>query len=269
VNKLIPLSILLGFSLPVLAAPTLVSEQVRQEGKLGIPYQMYRLDNGLTVILAPDKSDPLVHLDVTYHVGSSRETVGKSGFAHFFEHMMFQGSKHVGDQEHMRIINEAGGEMNGTTNKDRTNYFETVPANQLEKVLWLEADRMGFLLDAVSQKKFEIQRATVKNERAQRIDNQPYGLLSEKVGEALYPRTHPYSWQPIGYVEDLDRVDVNDLKQFFLRWYGPNNATLTLGGDFDNQQALAWIEQYFGPIPRGPEVAEPTPKPATCPRPVM
>lgn len=264
-KQLIPLSLLMGFALPVLAAPTLISEQVKQEGKLGIPYQMYKLDNGLTVILAPDKSDPLVHLDVTYHVGSSRETVGKSGFAHFFEHMMFQGSKHVGDQEHMRIINEAGGDMNGTTNKDRTNYYETVPANQLEKVLWLEADRMGFLLDAVSQKKFEIQRATVKNERAQRIDNQPYGLVSEKVGEALYPRTHPYSWQPIGYVEDLDRVGVDDLKQFFLRWYGPNNATLTLGGDFDTKQALAWIEQYFGPIPRGPDVAEPTPEPATLP----
>ena len=122
-NKVIPLTILLGFTLPVLAAPTLVSEQVKEEGKLAIPYQMYKLDNGLTVILAPDKSDPLVHLDVTYHVGSSRETVGKSGFAHFFEHMMFQGSKHVGDQEHMRIINEAGGDMNGTPNKDRTNYY--------------------------------------------------------------------------------------------------------------------------------------------------
>lgn len=250
---------------PVLAAPTLVAEQTKEPGKLSIPYQMYRLDNGLTVILAPDKSDPLVHLDVTYHVGSSRESVGKSGFAHFFEHMMFQGSKHVGDQEHMRIINEAGGTMNGTTNRDRTNYYETVPANQLEKVLWLEADRMGFLLDAVSQKKFEIQRATVKNERAQRVDNQPYGLVGEKVGEALYPRTHPYSWQPIGYVEDLDRVDVSDLKQFFLRWYGPNNATLTLGGDFEPKQALAWIEQYFGAIPRGPEVAEPVAQLVTLP----
>ncbi|MGL4933731.1 MAG: M16 family metallopeptidase [Aeromonas sp.] len=252
---------LLSLALPVLAAPTLLFEQVKEEGKLAIPYQMYQLDNGLTVILAPDRSDPLVHLDVTYHVGSAREQVGKSGFAHFFEHMMFQGSKHVGDQAHMRIINEAGGDMNGTTNKDRTNYYQTVPANQLETVLWLEADRMGFLLDAVSQKKFEIQRATVKNERAQRVDNQPYGLVSERVGEALYPRTHPYSWQPIGYVEDLDRVDVNDLKQFFLRWYGPNNATLTLGGDFDHKQALAWIEQYFGAIPRGPDVAEPTPEP--------
>ncbi|MGL4249374.1 MAG: M16 family metallopeptidase [Aeromonas sp.] len=264
-NKTIPLLILLGFTLPAVATPTLIAQQAKEEGKLAIPYQMYKLDNGLTVILAPDRSDPLVHLDVTYHVGSARETVGKSGFAHFFEHMMFQGSKHVGDQEHMRIINEAGGDMNGTTNKDRTNYYETVPANQLEKVLWLEADRMGFLLEAVSQKKFEIQRATVKNERAQRVDNQPYGLVSEKVGEALYPRTHPYSWQPIGYVEDLDRVDVNDLKQFFLRWYGPNNATLTLGGDFDTKQALAWIEKYFGPIPRGPEVVKPTPQPVTLP----
>jgi zinc protease len=265
VNKLIPLGILLGVSLPLLAAPTLVSQQTKTAGQLAIPYQMYKLDNGLTVILAPDHSDPLVHLDVTYHVGSSRETVGKSGFAHFFEHMMFQGSKHVGDQEHMRIINEAGGDMNGTTNKDRTNYYETVPANQLEKVLWLEADRMGFLLDAVSQKKFEIQRATVKNERGQRVDNQPYGLVSERMGEALYPRTHPYSWQPIGYVEDLDRVGVDDLKQFFLRWYGPNNATLTLGGDFDTKQALAWIEQYFGTIPRGPDVAEPAPEPVSLP----
>src|SRR5690606_31134441 len=165
---------------------------------------MYKLDNGLTVILAPDKSDPLVHLDVPYHVGSAREQVGKSGFAHFFEHMMFQGSKHVGDQEHMRITNEAGGSMNGTTNKDRTNYFETVPANQLEKVLWLEADRMGFLLDAVSQKKFEIQRATVKNERGQRYDNQPYGLVGEVSAQNLYPYGHPYSWLTIGYIEDLN-----------------------------------------------------------------
>ncbi|MGL5286204.1 MAG: M16 family metallopeptidase [Aeromonas sp.] len=256
-------SLLLGA--PALAAPTLVGEQQAGQGKLTIPYQMYRLDNGLTIILTPDHSDPLVHLDVTYHVGSARETVGKSGFAHFFEHMMFQGSKHVGDQEHMRIINEAGGSMNGATSQDRTVYYETVPANQLEKVLWLEADRMGFLLDAVSQKKFEIQRATVKNERAQRVDNQPYGLVGEKLGETLYPRTHPYSWQPIGYVQDLDRVDVNDLKQFFLRWYGPNNATLTLGGDFDVSQALAWIEKFFGPIPRGPEVSKPAPQPVTLP----
>ena len=222
-----------------------------------IPYEKYLLDNGLTVILHEDRSDPLVHVDVTYHVGSAREEVGKSGFAHFFEHMMFQGSTNVGDEQHFKVVSESGGTLNGTTNTDRTNYFQTVPANQLEKVLWLEADRMGFLLAAVTQGKFEVQRDTVKNERAQRMDNRPYGLLSERVGEALYPEGHPYSWSVIGYVEDLDRVDVNDLKRFFLRWYGPNNAVLTIGGDFDKEQTLAWVQQYFGTIPRGPHVARP------------
>lgn len=222
-----------------------------------IPYRRFRLDNGLTVILHRDVSDPLVHVDVTYHVGSSREEVGKSGFAHFFEHMMFQGSENVGDEQHFKIVSESGGTLNGTTSSDRTNYFQTAPANQLEKLLWLEADRMGFLLDAVTQEKFEIQRDTVKNERAQMVDNVPYGLLNERVGEAFYPEGHPYSWSTIGYVEDLDRVGVNDLKRFFLRWYGPNNAILTIGGDFDEAEALAWIAKYYGPIPRGPDVAPP------------
>lgn len=242
---------------PVSSLPdgvTFVESSQAEEGKVKIPYQKYKLDNGLTVILAPEDSDPLVHVDVTYHVGSAREEIGKSGFAHFFEHMMFQGSENVGDQQHFKIITEAGGTLNGTTNRDRTNYFETVPANQLEKMLWLESDRMGFLLDAVSQRKFEIQRSTVKNERAQNYDNRPYGLIWERIGEALYPEGHPYSWQTIGYVEDLDRVDVNDLKAFFLRWYGPNNATLTIGGDLDVEQTLSWINKYFGSIPRGPEV---------------
>ncbi|MCD9477249.1 M16 family metallopeptidase [Photobacterium phosphoreum] len=238
-------------------------EQVKAvSGKAVIPYSKYQLANGLTVILSPDDSDPLVNVDVTYHVGSAREQQGKSGFAHFFEHMMFQGSKHVGDQQHFKLITEAGGNLNGSTNRDRTNYYETVPANQLQKVLWLESDRMGFLLDAVSQRKFEIQRSTVKNERAQNFENRPYGLIYEKMAEALYPRSHPYSWQTIGYVEDLDRVDVNDLKAFFLRWYGPNNATLTIGGDINKAQTLAWINKYFGSIPRGPEVKNAPKQPA-------
>ncbi|MGX9518595.1 M16 family metallopeptidase [Vibrio mediterranei] len=244
---------------------TLIEEAKADPDKVMIPYSKYRLENGLTVILAPDDSDPLVHVDVTYHVGSAREEVGKSGFAHFFEHMMFQGSEHVGDQQHFKIITEAGGTLNGTTTRDRTNYFETVPSNQLEKMLWLEADRMGFLLGAVSQKKFEIQRDTVKNERAQNYDNRPYGLIWEKMGEAMFPEGHPYSWQPIGYVEDLDRVDVNDLKAFFLRWYGPNNAVLTIGGDIDKAQTLAWVERYFGSIPRGPEVDKAPKQPAVLP----
>ena len=246
----------------VSAAPKLVQQVDASKDGLVIPYQMYQLDNGLTVLLNPDKSDPLVHVEMTYHVGSAREEPEQTGFAHFFEHMMFQGSKHVGDQEHFRLINEAGGTMNGSTNQDRTNYYQTVPANHLEKVLWLEADRMGFLLDAVSQRKFEIQRDTVKNERAQRVDNQPYGLVSERMGELLYPRDHPYSWQPIGYVEDLDRVNVDHLKAFFSRWYGPNNATLVISGDFDAAQTLQWIEKYFGSIPKGPEVTSDKPQPA-------
>ncbi|MCG8370547.1 MAG: insulinase family protein, partial [Proteobacteria bacterium] len=230
-------------------------EKVERIGdEIVIPYEKYELDNGLTVLLHHDDSDPLVHVDVTYHVGSAREEIGKSGFAHFFEHMMFQGSENVEDDQHFKIVNEAGGTLNGTTNIDRTNYYQTVPRNQLEKILWLEADRMGFLLPAVTQEKFEIQRSTVKNERAQNYENKPYGLQFERTIEALYPQGHPYSWMTIGYVEDLDRVDVDDLKAFFRRWYGPNNATLSIGGDFDREQTLRWVRKYFGSIPRGPAV---------------
>ncbi len=246
-----------GAEISLPAGVSLVESVAKSGDEISIPYSKYVLDNGLTVVLHEDHSDPLVHVDVTYHVGSGREEVGKSGFAHFFEHMMFQGSENVGDEQHFKIISESGGTLNGTTNTDRTNYFETIPNNQLEKILWLEADRMGFLLDAVTQDKFEVQRETVKNERGQNYDNRPYGLLRERVNEALYPEGHPYSWLTIGYIEDLNRVDVNDLKKFFLRWYGPNNATLTIGGDLDAQQTLEWVVKYYGSIPRGPDVADP------------
>ena len=241
----------------------LIETVTRSGDEIIIPYKKYRLPNGLTVILHEDDSDPLVHVDVTYEVGSGREDVGKSGFAHFFEHMMFQGSENVADEEHFKIISESGGRLNGTTNGDRTNYFETAPANQLEKMLWLEADRMGFLLDAVTQEKFEVQRETVKNERGQRVDNAPYGLLFERLGEALYPEGHPYSWSTIGYLEDLDRADLDDLKRFFLRWYGPNNAVLTIGGRLDERETLEKVAKYFGSIPRGPAVEDPVYTPVT------
>ncbi|MGV3504644.1 MAG: M16 family metallopeptidase [Adhaeribacter sp.] len=243
-----------GFAQKAPGQPRLVEKISRKGSELVIPYSKYVLPNGLTVVVHEDHSDPIVHVDVTYHVGSAREEVGKSGFAHFFEHMMFQGSDNVGDEAHFKIVSQAGGTLNGTTNRDRTNYFETLPSNQLETALWLEADRMGFLLDAVTQKKFEIQRATVKNERGQNYDNRPYGLVYEKNSAALYPYGHPYSWTTIGYLEDLNRGSLQDLKNFFLRWYGPNNATLTVGGDVNPSQVVALANKYFGTIPRGPEV---------------
>jgi zinc protease len=237
------------------AQTKLIEKVTQKDNQIVIPYEKYVLPNGLTLVVHEDHSDPVVHVDITYHVGSAREEIGKSGFAHFFEHMMFQGSDNVGDEQHFKIVTEAGGTLNGSTNRDRTNYYETVPSNQLEKMLWLEADRMGFLLDAVTQKKFEVQRETVKNERGQNYDNRPYGLESEVVSKALYPYGHPYSWLTIGYIEDLNRVNANDLKNFFLRWYGPNNATLTIGGDVKTADVVKMVDKYFGSIPKGPDVA--------------
>jgi zinc protease len=253
-NVLIGLVFLAPFTLPAQSGTAkLVEKVVKKPGELVIPYEKWTLPNGLTILVSEDHSDPIVHVEVTYHVGSNREQPGRSGFAHFFEHMMFQGSDNVADDEHFKIVTQSGGSLNGNTTPDRTTYFETMPNNQLETALWLEADRMGFFLDAVTQQKFEIQRSTVKNERAQNYDNRPYGLVGEKTGEALYPPGHSYSWPTIGYIEDLNRVDVNDLKKFFLRWYGPNNAVLTIAGDVTSKQVIPMVEKYFGPIPRGPE----------------
>ncbi|GAA5038309.1 peptidase M16 [Marivirga lumbricoides] len=246
--------LLVCYSTAAFSQTKLVEKVPQVEGKIVIPYEKYVLDNGLTLVIHEDHSDPVVHVDVTYHVGSAREELNKSGFAHFFEHMMFQGSENVGDEEHFKFVTESGGTLNGTTNKDRTNYFETVPSNQLDVMLWLEADRMGFLLPAVTQEKFEVQRSTVKNEKGQNYNNRPYGLFGEVNAASLYPYGHPYSWLTIGKLEDLDRVDVSDLKKFFLRWYGPNNATLTIGGDVNPKEVVKKVEKYFGSIPSGPAV---------------
>lgn len=237
------------------AQPQFVAKTEVPTGKTGIAYEKYKLTNGLTVLLHEDHSDPIANVMVTYKVGSAREDLGKSGFAHFFEHMMFQGSKHVADDEHFKIIQNAGGTINGFTQRDATVYFETIPVNYLEMALYLEADRMGFLLDSLYERKFENQRDAVKNEKSQNVENQPYNLgFVEEINEILYPPGHPYSWSVIGYTDDLNRASMQDVKNFFLRWYGPNNAILTVSGDFAQEQCLKWIDKYFGTIKSCPEV---------------
>ena len=251
---LISSAVVLASATQLFAQTKLIEKITRKGDELIIPYEKYVLSNGLTVVVHEDHSDPIVYVDVTYHVGSAREQEGRSGFAHFFEHMMFEGSEHVGKGKHFKILTEAGGTLNGSTTTDRTNYWEVVPSNQLETALWLESDRMGFLLDSVTQEKFENQRSTVKNERGQNYDNRPYGLVGEKINAAMYPPSNPYSWLTIGYIEDLNRVDVNDLKKFFLRWYGPNNATLTISGDVKAADVVRAAEKYFGSFLPCPDV---------------
>lgn len=255
-RKSIILGLLSVFAISTyVAQPTLIEKVEAKPGKLSIPYERWKLPNGLTILLHEDHSDPVVNVMVTYKVGSNREDLGKSGFAHFFEHMMFQGSLHVADEEHFKMVSTAGGNMNGFTQRDKTVYFETLPSNYLEMGLWLEADRMGFLLDSLTSKKFENQRDAVKNEKSQNFENRPYGLaFVEEIGKALYPFKHPYSWPVIGYVDDLNRATLDDVKNFFLRWYGPNNAILTVSGDFTPADALKMIDKYFGGIKPCPEV---------------
>ncbi len=223
----------------------------------------YKLANGLRVLLHEDHSTPIVGVNLWYHVGSKNETPGKTGYAHLFEHMMFQGSKNY-DDDYFKPIQEAGGTLNGSTNPDRTNYFEIMPSNFLELALFMEADRMGGLLDVLNEAKLTNQRDVVKNEKRQNYDNRPYGLIGAKINETLYPKEHPYHWLTIGSLDDLTKASREDISDFFRHYYTPNNASLSIAGDFNPQQARQWVEKYFGPIARGPELP-----PLNPPQPVV
>ena len=214
--------------------------------------QRFQLDNGLRIVLHEDHRLPLVTVNLWYHVGSKNERPGRTGFAHLFEHMLFQGSQNVGTNDHFHYVQQVGGVANGSTWFDRTNYFETLPAAQLELGLWLESDRMGFLLPAMTEEKLENQRSVVMNERRQRVDNQPYGRAGERLHELLYPEQHPYHWPVIGYMEDIEAATLDDVSEFFRTYYTPNNAVLTLAGALEPDAALAQIRRYFDDIPPGP-----------------
>jgi zinc protease len=225
---------------------------------INIPFERTTLANGLEVILAPDHTIPQVAVDVWYHVGSKNEITGRTGFAHMFEHVMFTGSAHVPYGTHDRLTEGVGGNNNGSTTNDRTNYYETVPSNYLESALWLESDRMGYLLDKLDDAKFKAQRDIVQNERRQRVDNQPYGRAFELMDYALYPESHPYSWPVVGYMADLQKATVEDVKSFFRLYYAPSNATLAIVGDFEPVQAKALVRKYFGDLKGGAKITRPT-----------
>jgi zinc protease len=222
-----------------------------------IKFTEFTLKNGLRVILHEDHSTPIVAVNVWYHVGSKNEVTGKTGFAHLFEHMMFQGSKNW-NSDYFKPLDAAGANVNGSTNTDRTNYYEVVPSNFLELALYLEADRMGGLLDAMTQDKLDNQRDVVKNERRQRYDNQPYGTANEKIQQIMYSKDHPYNWTTIGSLDDLTAASQDDVKAFFRQYYVPNNASLVIAGDFNPKEARKWVEKYFGPIQRGTAITRPT-----------
>ena len=216
-----------------------------------IPIETFRLDNGLFVVLSEDHTAPLVAVNLWYHVGSANERPGRTGFAHLFEHMLFQGSASVGANEHFELVQRAGGTLNGSTWLDRTNYYETVPSNQLELALWLEANRMGYLLPAMTQQKLDTQRDVVQNERRWSMDNQPYGTWWERLPALCFPPTHPFHHSLIGSMADLDAASLEDIEQFFATYYTPDNAVLSIAGDFERDEARQLVERHFGPIPRG------------------
>jgi predicted Zn-dependent peptidase len=230
-----------------------------------IPIETFTLSNGLRVILSEDHTAPLVAVNLWYHVGSANERPGRTGFAHLFEHMLFQGSANVGANEHFELVQRAGGTLNGSTWLDRTNYFETVPSNQLELALWLEANRMGWLLPAMTQQKLDTQRDVVQNERRWSMDNQPYGTWWERLPALAFPIDHPFHHSLIGSMADLDAASLDDIAHFFATFYTPDNAVLSIAGDFDRDEARAMVERHFGGIPRGagmPPLPEMTVPPA-------
>jgi zinc protease len=247
--------------LALAAVSTLGAQQTVTPPRL--PVVRTVLPNGLTLLVSEDHSSPLVHVTVWYHVGSKNEKPGRTGFAHLFEHLMFEGSEHIPKGEHIRLVESAGGDMNGSTTNDRTNYYETLPSNWLETALWLESDRMGFLLPGLTQAKLDNQRDVVKNERRERIDNQPFGSADEVLDVALYPPSNPYSWPVIGSMADLSAASLDDVKGFFRTYYAPDNAVLSVTGDVDPARVLALVTEYFGPIPRGPAIERPTVAPVT------
>lgn len=231
----------------MVCATTAVSQSIPK-----LKVESYTLANGLQVILHQDRSTPIVAVNTWYHVGSGNEQVGRTGFAHLFEHIMFMGSKNVPTGDFDERLESAGATNNGSTTEDRTNYYETLPSNALPLALWLDSDRMGFLLPALDQAKLDLQRDVVQNERRQRVDNVPYGRADETILAALYPKGHPYSWPVIGSMADLSAATLGDVQHFFQTYYAPNNATLSIVGDFDIAEAKALVEKYFGGIPRGP-----------------
>ena len=230
-----------------------------KKSTLSIPYESYKLDNGLTVILNEDKSDPITSLVILYHVGSGREVPGKTGFAHLFEHMMFQRSENVGEDQFFKYIEGAGGMLNGGTSNDMTIYYEVVPKNSIEMAMWLESDRMGFLRNTVTPQSFALQQNVVQNEKRQMVDNRPYGFTNDVILKNLYPAGHPYSWTVIGEMEDLANATIEDVKEFHKKFYIPNNATLVVSGDYETDEIKALIEKYFGEIPAGEELKDPEP----------
>jgi zinc protease len=257
-NRSLSVSTLVAAAL--LAAPLAASVGGAQQVP-ALRFERYTLPNGLEVILHEDHSTPVIAVDTWYKVGSGDETRGRTGFAHLFEHIMFMGSEHVPTGRFDQLLEAAGANNNGSTTEDRTNYYESMPANALPLALWLDADRMGYLLPTMDQPKLDLQRDVVKNERRQRVDNVPYGRADETILAAVYPASHPYSWPVIGSMADLSAATLDDVKGFFRTYYAPNNATLVVAGDFVPDSAKAWIARYFAAIPRGPALP-PRPDPA-------